>query len=306
MAESYPFPVYSGVLEPEHYKRIGTAIWLFLWCVSATTKDEIDENGVIWGRVLGGKPVKLQDISERFGVNEKTVRRWVEALEYHDYIRVIRAPTGLVITVKNSKKFTDKNVQSVNPDRTKMSNQSPSDRTKMSARSDKNVQSNKDITGYYINLSSIYPSSIGAHEENAKGDGVPSTEPNEAEISSFRQIEAKYIQRRARGFDLMPNDILVIEQLLQDGIPVDTIMQGIDKAFDEYKPRFKNDRIKSMTYCEPIIRELHYLNENRKEANERAKTRKSAGHGRDSQESGGSESDSKGYFERFDGLIQSL
>ena len=133
-----------------------------------------------------------------------------------------------------------------------------------------------------LNETNIYLSSSGdEHEENAKDDGVLSTEPSEAEISSFKQIEAKYIQRRARGFDLMPNDILVIEQLLQDGIPVDTIMQGIDKAFDEYKPRFKNDRIKSMTYCEPIIRELHYLNENRKEANERAKTRKSAGHGRD-------------------------
>jgi len=168
---------------------------------------------------------------------------------------------------------------------------------------------NEHINKTKLNETNIYLSSSSAHsahEENAKGDGVPSTEPNEAEISSFRQIEAKYIQRRARGFDLMPNDILVIEQLLQDGIPVDTILRGIDKAFDEYKPRFKNDRIKSMTYCEPIIRELHYLNENRKEANERAKTRKSAGHGRDSQESGGSESDSKGYFERFDGLIQSL
>lgn len=127
------------------------------------------------------------------------------------------------------------------------------------------------------NETNIYLSSSSAHEENAKGDGVPSTEPNEAEISSFKQIEAKYIQRRARGFDLMPNDITVIEQLLQDGIPVDTILQGIDKAFDEYKPRFKNDRIKSMTYCEPIIRELHYLNERRKEA------RTNAEHGRSNQ-----------------------
>jgi hypothetical protein len=306
MAESYPFPVYSGVLEPEHYKRIGNALWLFLWCISATT-EEVECEGVKWGQVLGRKPIKIQELQEVFGVkSDKTIRNWIEALETNGYIKVTRSPYGLIFEVNKSKKFRERSVENYRSGSVKDYRTEDRDRQKITDHSVKNYRSNKDITeDIYIN-SSIYLSSSSAHEENAKGDGVPSTEPNEAKISSFRQIEAKYIQRRARGFDLMPNDILVIEQLLQDGIPVDTIMQGIDKAFDEYKPRFKNDRIKSMTYCDPIIRELHYLNESRKEANERAKTRKSAGHGRDSQESGGSESDSKGYFERFDGLIQSL
>src|SRR5690606_34701801 len=93
MSESHPSPVYSGLLEPQHYKKIGSAIWLFLWCVSTTTK-EVERDGVTWGIVLGNKPLKLNELASQFGVNEQTVRRWLEALEKHEYIKVTRAPHG--------------------------------------------------------------------------------------------------------------------------------------------------------------------------------------------------------------------
>ncbi|MGP3782499.1 MarR family transcriptional regulator [Paenibacillus sp. 1A_MP2] len=115
---SYPFPIYSGILEPDHYKNIGNAIWLFLWCISSTTK-EIEEEETVWGIVLGGKPMKLSEIAGYFGVNDKTVSRWMDALEQHQYINVTRAPRGLILKVRNSKR-----------DQTKMSDQSKVNRQK--------------------------------------------------------------------------------------------------------------------------------------------------------------------------------
>lgn len=132
--DSYPFPMYSGLLEPEHYKKIGSAIWLFLWCVSSTTSEK-EEEGTVWGIVLGNKPMKLSDISERFGVNDKTVSRWLDILEDHHYIRVTRAPRGLILSVKNSKKWADKNVRSLRSDKTEMSDHNESEQTKMSDQS---------------------------------------------------------------------------------------------------------------------------------------------------------------------------
>lgn len=128
---SYPFPMYSGLLEPEHYKNIGNAIWLFLWCVSSTTSEK-QEEGTVWGIVLGNKPMKLSEIGERFGVNDKTVSRWLDNLEQHEYIRVTRAPRGLILAVRNSKKWTDKIVRSPGSEQTEMSDHIDGDKTNMS------------------------------------------------------------------------------------------------------------------------------------------------------------------------------
>lgn len=147
MSGSYPFPMYSGLLEPVHYKKIGSAIWLFLWCVSATTKD-IEKDGITWGIVLGNKPIKRENLAAKFGVAERTVQRWIEMLETEEYIKITRAPYGMIFTVRNSKKFinsSDKNVHSP-PDRVDNNVQSePTEWTDMSSPQDKYVHSNKDI-----------------------------------------------------------------------------------------------------------------------------------------------------------------
>ncbi|WP_125461248.1 helix-turn-helix domain-containing protein [Paenibacillus ihbetae] len=126
--------MYSGLLEPEHYKKIGSSIWLFLWCISSTTK-ELEEEGTVWGMVLGGRPLKLSEIAGYFGVNDKTVSRWMDTLEQHEYIRVTRAARGLILSVRNSKKWADKNVRSVKGDKTKVSDHKRNDKTYLSDQS---------------------------------------------------------------------------------------------------------------------------------------------------------------------------
>lgn len=138
-ADSFPFPIYSGLLEPQHYKQIGSALWLFAWCISSTTA-EIEDDGVIWGVVLGGKPMKLSEIGEKFGVNDKTVSRWINDLQDHEYIRTTRAPRGLILKVRNSKKNllkrSDKIVCSQESVETKMSVHNDRDQTYLSVHGD--------------------------------------------------------------------------------------------------------------------------------------------------------------------------
>jgi hypothetical protein len=111
---SYPIPVWNGVFE--HRKKIGPALWVYLWCLDRITTEE---SGI--GFVLGGSVVSAQRIAVDLQDSERTVRRHLERLARDEYIELKRSPYGFVITVANSKKFgiwgPDK---SGHPDRTKM------------------------------------------------------------------------------------------------------------------------------------------------------------------------------------------
>ncbi|WP_340004445.1 hypothetical protein MHH52_21940 [Paenibacillus sp. FSL K6-0276] len=133
--DSFPFPIFSGLFSPQHYNNIGSAIWLFAWCISSTTK-EVEEDGTVWGLVLGGKPMKLSEIGGNFGVTDKSISRWISDLQEHGYLHITRAPRGLIIRVRKSKKDllkrSDKNVLSLNTDQTKMSDHDSGDKTILS------------------------------------------------------------------------------------------------------------------------------------------------------------------------------
>lgn len=103
LKKSWPFPVYSGLLQNSHRKKIGEAIWEFLWCIDKTT---VEEKGIGW--VLGKKPVKIDEISDDLGESRSTVQRHLDALKRHHYITVIRASRGIVIGVLKSKKWPGK------------------------------------------------------------------------------------------------------------------------------------------------------------------------------------------------------
>jgi len=96
--DSHPIPLWNGIFE--HYGRIGDALWEFLWCLDAITKEK---DGI--GLVLGGSPVKLKRIVADLKADKETVRRHLKNLADEHYIRVRRTPYGQVIEVLNSKKF---------------------------------------------------------------------------------------------------------------------------------------------------------------------------------------------------------
>lgn len=250
MSESYPFPTYSGLLEPEHYKKIGNALWLFLWCISSTTK-EVEREGITWGIVLGNKPLKRKDLAEPFGVSERTVQRWLDDLEKYEYIKVTRAPYGYILTVKNSKKYknrVDKSVQSEHKDDVDKSVHSDRDRTKMSSPEwtetsshvDKSVHSNKDITKILNNTTTTVA--------NKEADSIDLIADRFAELRTAQ--EGRVIYPSAKDYQ-------VIAQIVAQGVPFSQTIELLERCFEEFEERDPKGKIKAFSYCKDYILE-HY------------------------------------------------
>ncbi len=230
---SYPFPMYSGLLEHRHYKKIGSAIWLFLWCISSTTK-EVERDGVTWGIILGNKPVKISDLEEEFGVSDRTIRSWIKTLEDNQYIRVTRAPYGLIFTVRNSKKFknrSEENFHSDEGDRQHSSDLNDRDRQESTDHPEENFRSNKDITEINNAVAAI-------------------TDP-ETILKLAHEVENHFCMRRGQGLNVSAADFDEIKKMVATGIPLDVVKRSIDKSFAEYKPKHAWDKIRNMAYCIP-------------------------------------------------------
>lgn len=230
---SYPFPTYSGLLEPRHYKQIGTAIWLFLWCISSTTAEK-EKDGTVWGIVLGNKPVRISELEETFDVSNRTIRSWIKTLEDYGYLRVTRAPYGLIFSVRNSKKFQNRvaeNFPSPDGDRQNVATLEGTERQNVADLAAENCRSNKDIT-------EIYKDAASASGE----DHI---------LNSAMKVEKHFCARRGKAFNVSPSDFTEIKQMIVDGLPVELINRVVDESFDNYKPKHKRDEIRSITYCVP-------------------------------------------------------
>lgn len=277
---SYPFPMYSGLLEPEHYKNIGNAIWLFLWCVSSTTSEK-QEEGTVWGIVLRNKPMKLSEIGERFGVNDKTVSRWLDNLEQHEYIRVTRAPRGLILSVRNSKKWTDKIVRSHEDEQTEMSDHTESDETKLSdheVSEQTNMSDHEQISGSdrteMSDLKDIIKNLIdrwinGLSEDDQKelssrsgvltsAVGAVSTGQIDLDRPTIEQrvlqIEKYYMQKNG-VLNPVPSDWEHVREVANEAMPLDLVYFFIDLAIARKKAtrRRPADKIRLFSYCKTVI-----------------------------------------------------
>lgn len=107
MSDSFYFPVFSGVLTKEHKDNMGSALWEFLWLISKTTKETI-ENGETIGIVLGGKPIKAAEIADDLGSSIRSTEGNISKLRKHGYITTKRTPYGNIFYVRKSKKFYKK------------------------------------------------------------------------------------------------------------------------------------------------------------------------------------------------------
>lgn len=112
---SYRNPFYSGLLTPEHYKKMRGAIWTFFWCVDRTTNEYEDENEVRWGKVLGNKPVTYQEIAKSLGIHWRTIQDHINRLKEGGYIRIRQHPRGLNIEIRNSRKFVARLTKNCDP-----------------------------------------------------------------------------------------------------------------------------------------------------------------------------------------------
>ncbi len=143
--KGYYIEVTNNLLDAKHYKAMGDSVWLFMWLLDKITS--INEKGI--GKVLGGKPIKYQDLELELGISKRTYQYWIETLKAGEYINTIRTPYGLSISInKAKKKFGRRDVQKVAyPDvqRTQRDVQRTYERCATNATSNKTIQdSTKD------------------------------------------------------------------------------------------------------------------------------------------------------------------
>lgn len=230
MKGSYPFPVYSGLMDPKHYKQIGSAIWLFLWCISSTT-DEVEKDGGRWGIVLGSKPVKISELQEVFGVkSDKTIRNWIDSLELHNYIKVVRSPYGLIFSVNKSKKFNDRPVENYRSGTVINYRSDERDRQETTDLPVESYRSNKDITE--INTTTT--------------DDDPKQE--------FEKVFAAFCEIHQRlDIHVKPLDITLMTQLIDQGIPSTLIIKVMRTVHQERTA--KGAKISTFAYYKNAIME---------------------------------------------------
>ena len=101
----------NNLLDPKHRAAMKESVWLFMWFLDKMTS--IDERGV--GKVLGGKPIKYEEVKIDLGISVRTYRRWVDQLEEKRYINQKRTPYGCVITVNKARKRFGRSVNSGTP-----------------------------------------------------------------------------------------------------------------------------------------------------------------------------------------------
>lgn len=106
--KGYYIQVTNGLLDSKHFKKMGPAVWLFMWLLDKMTS--ISEEGI--GLVLGGKPIKYEEVKEDLEMSYATYKRWLSTLKKENYIITIRTPYGHTIKVcKAQKTFGQKHRQ---------------------------------------------------------------------------------------------------------------------------------------------------------------------------------------------------
>ena len=98
--KGYYIEITNNLLDLKHRKAMKESVWLFMWFLDKMTS--ISEEGI--GKVLGGKPIKYEEVKEDLGISTRTYRRWIDNLKNKGYLDIKRTPYGCVITVNKAKK----------------------------------------------------------------------------------------------------------------------------------------------------------------------------------------------------------
>lgn len=135
--------VKNDLLDPKHIQAMGpkSALWLYLWLLDKITS--ISEEGI--GKILGGKPIVSEEVTEELGVSDRTFRRWVTILKKYGYINVTRTPRGLSLSLNKAEKIFG-NKGSVKTDRSPDRTQLADPRSGVTDHLDRTDRSNRDST----------------------------------------------------------------------------------------------------------------------------------------------------------------
>lgn len=110
--KGFPIQVKNNLLEPKHVRAMGAAIWEYIWCLDKMTS--INEEGT--GKVLGGKPIKIDEIADDLGRHRSNVQKNLRRLVVQRYLNIKRQKYGLSIEINKAFKKFRKSVDNSNRD----------------------------------------------------------------------------------------------------------------------------------------------------------------------------------------------
>jgi hypothetical protein len=70
------FPIFEGLVDAKHQEQMGSALWLYLYCVKYA----------FVARQQGALRYNHIEAAEELGASQRTVKRWFEILQQHGYI----------------------------------------------------------------------------------------------------------------------------------------------------------------------------------------------------------------------------
>lgn len=131
----------NNLLDPKHVKAMGSAVWEYMWCLDKMTS--VDEDGI--GKVLGGKPVKREELQADIGKAVNHIGDNLLKLQAVGYINLKRTPYGNIITVNKAKKRYHQKVSSGSDEKVSSQSEKVSSgrHLKVSNKEDKTVRQDR-------------------------------------------------------------------------------------------------------------------------------------------------------------------
>ena len=183
--------VSNDLLDPKHCQQMGDAVWLFMWLLDKMT---VIDHDLGEGKVLGGKPIKYEDVKDDLGISRSTYIRWLEILRKEPYIATLRTPYGQVITVlKAKKRFGRSVINDTSEKKARSSKTGTSDTPKVTHLSHENGTSNKTVS---VDTTVDTNTTAPGGAEGSEPPKVTASSPLDAQIAElifrFKEVNPAY------------------------------------------------------------------------------------------------------------------
>jgi len=84
----------------------------------------------------------------------------------------------------------------------------------------------------------------------------PEAEPSSEDHDFFRAVEERLVALRGTATLLSPADWQLARSWHREGIPLDVVLEGLERAFARHRERGRTGRISSLRYCRPLVEEV--------------------------------------------------
>jgi len=270
--------VSNNLLNPQHCKRMGDSVWLFMWFLDKMTSVNDQK-----GKVLGGKPIKFSDIKKDLGISRSTYNRWMKILKDGGYVQTLRTPYGSCIVVLKAKKRFNKDVtdesKETHPDESKeIQGTCSNNESSLSTENESSVNRERDISASEMNHviktvavditvdnSNYYPTgpsdTVGVDENLRPSDSFTSMVKKSMRYEKIEDVPEKEVSdgialflpvfpdqfTTKNPFAVMPNRMAVKKVLMR--LTLDELKDIITKYVSKKDDKFRPEAATIATFC---------------------------------------------------------